>query len=155
MTEAGLAPAHPLLDMPPSERFISAARPHSITDTRLFAALTALGIQPVEWPTIYAGETPDGKPRQTWFMAPTSLCGQYNTAEMITAWHSKAWMDGHPEHPLAYIKAAFENMSVAVDHCKDSQHHMHVIRGRGGKIGLLGPNDPRAIRENILKTLKR
>ena len=141
--------------MPQSERFITAARPHSITDTRLFAALTAIGIQPVEWPTIYAGETPDGKPRQTWFMAPVSDCGRFKTAEMIAAWHSAQWMQNNPEHPLAYIKAAFENMNVAVDHTKNSQHHMHVIRGRGGKIGLLGPNDPRALRETILKTLKR
>lgn len=141
--------------MPQNEKFIHAARPHSITDTRLFSALTALGIAPVEWPTIYAGETPDGKPRQTWFMSPASQCGRFKTAEMIAAWHSKQWMEANPEHPLAYIKAAFENMNVAVDHCKDSQHHMHVIRGRGGKLGLLGPNDPRAIRETILRTLKR
>lgn len=143
--------------MPPpaQERFIHAARPHHITDTRLFAALTALGIPPLEWPTIYAGETRDGRPVQTWFMAPVSTCGTYKTAEMITAWHSTTWMENNANHPLAYIKAAFENMNVAVDHCKNPQHHMHVIRGRGNKIGLLGPNDPRALRETILRTLKR
>jgi hypothetical protein len=65
------------------EKFVHAARPHNITDTRLFAALTALGITPVEWPTIYAGETPNGVPRQTWFLAPQSVCGRYKTTEMI------------------------------------------------------------------------
>lgn len=137
------------------EKFVHAARPHNLTDTRLFAALTALGIPPVEWPTIYAGETPNGMPRQTWFLASQSVCGRYKTTEMIEAWHSKSWMDANPEHPLAYIKAGFENMNTAVDHIKDSQHTMYVIRGKGGKLGLIGPRDPRAVQELILKTLKR
>jgi hypothetical protein len=32
---------------------------------------------------------------------------------------------------------------------------MTVIRGRGGKLGLLSPNDPRATREAFLRILKR
>jgi hypothetical protein len=141
--------------MPPSERFIQAARPPQTSDTRLFAALVTLGIEPLEMPAIYSGETPDGRPRMTWTLAHVSKCGQYHTRAMMEAWHSMDWMKNNPEHPLAYLKAFCENLNVAVDHVKDPQHQMTVIRGRGGKIGLLSPNDPRATREAFLRILKR
>jgi hypothetical protein len=141
--------------MPPSERFIQAARPLQTSDTRLFAALVTLGIEPLEMPAIYSGETPDGRPRMTWTLAHVSKCGQYHTRAMMEAWHSMDWMKNNPEHPLAYLKAFCENLNVAVDHVKDPQHQMTVVRGRGGKLGLLSPNDPRATREAFLRILKR
>jgi hypothetical protein len=141
--------------MPPSERFIQAARPPQTSDTRLFAALVTLGIEPLEMPAIYSGETSDGRPRMTWTLAHVSKCGQYHTRAMMEAWHSMDWMKNNPEHPLAYLKAFCENLNVAVDHVKDPQHQMTVIRGRGGKLGLLSPNDPRATREAFLRILKR
>ena len=131
------------------------ARPHSLNDTRLFAALVTLGIKPVEGPTIFCGETPDGTPRQTWFLERQSMCGKYNTAEMIAAWHSQAWMDAHPEHPLAYLRAFSANMNICIDHVKNTAHTMHVIRGRGGKLGMVAPNDPRSSTDAILRVLKR
>lgn len=141
--------------MSTSERFIEAARPVSTTDTRLFVALCTIGIEPLEMPRIFSGETPDGKPRLTWSLSPVSKCGRYNTRQMVEAWHSKEWMDNNPEHPLAYVKAFCENLNVAIDHVKDPLHQMAVIKGRGGKIGLLSPNDPRQVREQFLRILKR
>lgn len=141
--------------MPPKEQFTQAARPVTTTDTRLFAALVTLGIEPLEMPSVFSGETRDGQPRLTWTLATVSKCGLYRTREMVEAWHSEEWMKNHPEHPLAYLRAFCDNVTIAVDHVKDPQHHMSVIRGRGGKIGLIGPRDPRAIREAILRTLKR
>lgn len=141
--------------MSQNERIIQAARPPTTTDTRLFSALVTLGIEPQEMPAIYSGETPDGKPRMTWTLAPLSKCGLYKTREMMEAWYSATWMLNNPDHPLAYLKAFCENLNIAIDHVKDPQHQMAVVRGRGGKIGLLSPNDPRAVREGFLRILKR
>ena len=142
--------------MPPArQHFVSAASSHSTTDTRLFSALTALGILPVEMPMIYTGETRSGQPLMTWHLEARSQCGKYNTPEMIAAWHSVEWIKNNPEHPLAYIKAAFENMNTAVDHIKKPDHQMQIVQGRGGKLALLSPTDPRTTRETILRTIKR
>ena len=92
------------------ENLTHAARPHSLNDTRLFAALVTLGIQPAEGPQIYIGETRDGTPKQTWYLERTSICGRYQTNEMIAAWNDPKWHEANPEHPLAYIKCAFMNM---------------------------------------------
>mgnify|MGYP003334924629 CR=1 FL=1 len=84
-----------------------------------------------------------------------SVLGVPYTPEMIAAWHSVEWIKNNPEHPLAYIKAAFENMNTAVDHIKKPDHQMQIVQGRGGKLALLSPTDPRTTRETILRTIKR
>ena len=140
--------------MPKAEYLTQASRPHSINDTRLFAALVTLGIQPAEGPQIYIGETLDGTPKQTWYLERQSICGRFKTAEMIAAWNDARWHDANPEHPLAYIRCAFQNMVSCIDHIKQSMP-MQVIRGRGGKLGLIGPHDTKKATEHILKTLKR
>jgi len=137
------------------KKSIYSAQPVSLNDTRLFAALVSLGITPVEGPAIFAGETADGTPRQTWFLEQRSTCGQYNTKELIAAWHDRQWMEAHPEHPLAYMKAFSENMNRCIDFVKARNRTMHVIRGKGGKLGVIGPDDPRATQELILRTLNR
>lgn len=134
---------------------IYAARSHSMTDTRLFAALVSLGIPPVDGPTIFAGETLDGTPKQTWFVEKQSVCGQFQTEEMIKAWHSKEWMDANPNHPLAYLKAYTENVNVCIDFVKARTNQMHVVRGRGGKLGVISPNDNKRATDAILRTLNR
>lgn len=132
-----------------------AARSLSMTDTRLFAALVSLGIPPIEGPTIFAGETLDGTPKQTWFVEKQSVCGQYNAEEMIKAWHSKEWMAANPNHPLAYMKAFVENVNVCIDYAKQRTNQMHVVRGRGGKLGVISPNDQKQVTDSILRTLNR
>lgn len=134
---------------------VYAAKPFALNDTRLFAALVSLGIPPVEGPAIFAGETLDGTPRQTWFLEQQSVCGKFKTSEMVKAWNDREWMAGNPEHPLAYMKALSENINVCIDFVKARSRTMHVIRGRGGKLGVIGPDDPRATQDLILKTLNR
>lgn len=134
---------------------VYSAQPISLNDTRLFAALVSLGIPPVEGPTIYAGETADGTPRQTWFLEKRSTCGKYDTAELVKAWNDQSWMEANPEHPLAYMKAFSMNMNVCIDFVKARNRTMHVIRGKGGKLGVIGPDDSRATQELILRTLNR
>ena len=131
-----------------------AARPHSINDTRLFAALTAMGVAPIEGPRLYTGETTDGSPRQTWYLERESRCGKYTTAELIAAWNDAQWHEAHPEHPFAYIKCAFMNHAAAVDHIKQ-QCGLYVVRGRGGKFGLVSSDLDKKSTDAILRTLGR
>lgn len=137
-----------------AEHLTHAARPHSLNDTRLYAALIALGIMPAEGPQIYIGETRDGTPKQTWYLERESQCGRFKTAEMIAAWSDPKWHEANPEHPLAYIKCAFVNTTMCINHIKQSMP-MQVVRGRGGKLGLIGPDDTPKSTDHILKTLKR
>jgi hypothetical protein len=136
------------------DQFTATARPHSINDTRLFAALCAIGIEPVEGPQIFCGETQDGTPKQTWFLKPQSECGKYKTAELIAAWNDPLWHRNNPEHPFAYVKCAMNNLHAAIDHIKQSVP-LYVIKGRGGKIGLLGNMNNQKHDEAILRILKR
>ena len=122
-------------------------------NTILFAALTALGIPPeVELCGEYV-EQVNGRPKSAtvWRLAEKSICGKYDTAEMIKLWNDPAFVKNRPEHPLAYIKVAFENHTRALDFIK-RQGPIAVIR-RGNKIGLISQHTTPADRERILAGL--
>ena len=122
-------------------------------NTVLFAALIALGIPPeLELCGEYV-EKVNGRPRSTtvWRLAEKSVCGKYSTADMIKLWSDPAFIKNRPEHPMAYIKAAFENHSRAIDFIKD-QGPIAVIR-KGDKVGLVSKHTSEADKARILAGL--
>lgn len=113
------------------------ADPLATRNTILFSALTALGIPPVVEHCGEFKEEVGGRPRTVtvWRMAEQSIDGRFKTVEMIKRWNDPEFIEKEPEHPLAYIKAAFGNHTRAVDFLKD-QGPIVVIR-RNRKIALL------------------
>jgi hypothetical protein len=105
------------------------------SNTCLAAALTAVGIQLAEKPFVrVVGDGIRGE-RTVWFFDPQSHCGNYQTKELIAAWHDDAWHLAHPEHPFAYIKCALLNRQRLVDKVKQDVPLACVQRR--GKIAFI------------------
>jgi hypothetical protein len=122
-------------------------------NTVLFAALIALGIPPEIGLCGEYVEQVNGRPRSTtvWRLSERSICGKFQTADMIKLWKDPDFVRNRPEHPLAYIKAAFENHSRAIDFVKD-QGPIAVIR-KGDKVGLVSKHTTPQDKTKILAGL--
>lgn len=134
-----------------------ADNPHASKNTVLVAALLALGIPLDEQVGAQhfreAGK--DGKPLDVviWTLQPKSLCGAHNTAELVKRWDDKQWQSDNPEHPLCYIKAAFENHRRAIDYVKEQGPI--VMTRRGKKIALITRHTTPEHRERIFSELNK
>lgn len=133
------------------------ADPLATRNTQLFAALTALGIPPeVELCGEFRWEDQQsGRPRSAtvWRLASQSFCGKYQTEEMIKAWLDPEFAKTNPEHPLAYIKCAFENHERSVDFIKEQGPI--VMRRRGKKIAFISRHTSDERRNQIINELNR
>lgn len=108
--------------------------PLETSNTKLAAALSAVGIPlrkdcPVRLLTGAKGDS------HCFFFQPHSLCGQYNTVELIRAWTDRTWHINHPEHPFAFLKVAFENQERLLDYVKKGTRIF--AETKGSKIGFL------------------
>lgn len=131
------------------------ADPLATRNTILFAALTALGI-PAE-PELCGEfvEEVQGKPRSVtvWRLKERSLDGQYNTADLMRLWNDPELVSKQPEHPLAYVKAAFENHTRAVEFIKEQGPI--AMRRRGKKIALITRHTSPDLKKRILDELNK
>jgi len=129
--------------------------PLATRNTIMFAALVTLGI-PAE-PSLCGEyrELVKGVQRSTtvWRLREHSLCGRYKTAEMIKKWKDPEFVTREPEHPLAYIKTAFENHTRAVEFIKE-QGPIAMIR-RGKKIALISRHTDPENKARILEKLNQ
>lgn len=130
--------------------------PRSSPNTQLAAALTALGI-PLD-PHVGAQHfrekvAPSNiKDTTVWTFAERSACGKYDSAEMVRCWHDEAWMKANPEHPLAYLRAAFRNRDKLLDYICDVQGPLAVKR-RGERAVVISKHTTAEARERLLKRL--
>ena len=124
--------------------------------TRLVAALVALGI-PLdrECGYIETRELVDGWEQSvvTWTLKAHSDCGRYDTRRMIAAWSDKAWLKHYCEHPLAYLKAASENLEAIRAQMK-CQAPLALIR-KGTRIALIPFDATPQRREQLLNGLEK
>ncbi len=124
----------------------------STTNTWLAAALAAIGIAPdLQRPlTAVVAEGRSG-PRVTWYFAPRSLCGKYDTGAMIKAWDDPTFSDRNPEHPLAYLKCGFQNHARLVDLIKRDTPLLMVRRN--GKVAFVRRDTPERETDRLFRLL--
>jgi len=120
----------------------------------MVAALTALGI-PLDSDCPYqeTREMIDGKEQRvvTWVLKPVSACGRFETQDMLKAWTDADFTKRNPEHPFAYIKAAFENRAK-ISAQSASQSPLALIR-KGKRIALIPFDATPERREHLLAEL--
>ncbi len=119
------------------------ANPLSSPNSDMVSALLTLGI-PLnpEFGIRDYREVIDGKPTRTvvWTLEATSREGTYDTATLIENWKDPKWCAENSDHPLVYIKRAFENHHRMVEHIKTS---VPIAMVRKGKHIALIPYDAR------------
>ncbi|MEQ1862912.1 MAG: hypothetical protein ABMA13_23570 [Chthoniobacteraceae bacterium] len=129
--------------------------PLATRNTILFAALTAVGI-PAE-PDLcgeYVEEIHGERVSATvWRLRDRSLDGKFPTEDLIKLWNDPEFTTKHPEHPLAYIKCAFENHTRAVAFIKEQGPI--AMRRRGKKIALITRHTSPELKARILDELNK
>lgn len=126
--------------------------PLETSNTKLAAALSAVGI-PLRKDCPVRLLTGSGGDSHCFFFEPYSLCGEYNTVEMIRAWNDKIWHINHPEHPFAFLKVAFENQERLLDYVKKGTRIF--AEKKGSKIGFLSLNAGDNAQKIFFKELNR
>lgn len=124
-------------------------------NSQLFAALCAMGVPPeIDLCGEYI-ERKEGKDTsvQVWRMAARSACGQYTTKELIAHWNDPHFVERHPEHPFAYIKAAFACHSSALAFIREQGPI--VVSRRGKKIALITRKTSPEMRKHIIDELNK
>lgn len=111
--------------------------PLATRNTILFAALTAMGIEPEPELCGEFVETVNGERRSitVWRLKECSADGKLRTAELIRLWEDPEFVARETEHPLAYLKTGFENYSRARDFIRDTGP-IAMVR-RGSRIGFV------------------
>jgi hypothetical protein len=129
--------------------------PLATRNTILFAALTALGIPPEPELCGEYVEEIAGKPRSVtvWRLRESSIDGRFVTEDLIKRWSDPEFAAREPEHPLAYIKAAFENHTRSVEFIKEQGPI--AMRRRGKKIALITRHTSPELRKRILDELNK
>jgi len=132
------------------------ADPLSSPNSIMVAALLTLGI-PLhpEHGIREFREVVDGKPVRTimWTLQPQSIGGDYDTVEAISNWQNAIWLEANPNHPLTFIKRAFDNHTRMVSHIKTSVPLAMVRRGK--KVALIPMNASPTEKKRLLDLLNK
>jgi hypothetical protein len=120
------------------------------TNLSLAAALAAVGIEFDKVP-FTKSKSFRGGDQFTFFFKERSICGAYDTKELLAAWDDDKWHIKNPEHPFAYIKCAFSNRERLLD--KVNQASPLVVIEKGGKLAIISANASEAFQEKIFSQL--
>lgn len=123
--------------------------------TDLIAALTALGIPlDTDCPHQETREMVDEREQRlvTWVLKPASACGRFETQALLKAWDDPAFAKANPEHPFAYIKQAFQNLSRI--RCGLSAKAPLALIRKGKRIALIPFDATPERREELLAKLE-
>lgn len=121
-----------------------------IQDLALCAALLAMGIPFCEKTPFVKIKTQHSE-YYKFFMDSKSLCGQYNTLELIANWNDTKFHEDNPEHPFAYIKCAFKNREGLLD--KVNQSCELIVIERNGKLAIISKNASKELQDRIFSQL--
>ncbi len=119
-------------------------------DLALASVLLALGIP-------FCTDTPFLKARTQWgdrykfFFQEVSNCGKFRTMEMIHAWNTPTFHEDNPEHPLAYMKCAYENKEGLLD--KVNQGLDLCVVKKNGKIAVMSKNASEETKQKLISQL--
>ncbi|MES2923686.1 MAG: hypothetical protein V4819_19180 [Verrucomicrobiota bacterium] len=123
------------------------------TNTKLAAALSAVGIPLREECPVRHITGVRGGDSYCFFFQEKSPCGDYITAELIRAWDDPVWHMKHPEHPFAYLKVGFDNAERLTDMIRSGTPIGCVTKG--SKIGFLTLDASDAAQKIFFQELKR
>jgi len=124
--------------------------------TQLIAALAAVGIPlDSDCPYLETRELIDGREQRvvTWTIKPESACERFITQAMIRAWNETDFVQHNPEHPLSYIKAAFQNHARVLESII-SQAPLALIR-KGKRMALIPFDATPERRKELLEGLEK
>lgn len=99
------------------------------TNTDLAACLSALGIPLRKECPVRKLEGDRGR-QLCFFFEEQSKDGRFQTAEMIAAFQDITFIEKFPEHPMAYLAAAYRNRARLLDYTKSNVPMMVIERGR-------------------------
>lgn len=88
---------------------------HQTDNLDLASSLLAMGVAP--WPPnspnwIQEVQDPLTGPRVICHFGQATLDGKTDTGRLLRAWNDPEFIRRHPEHPFAYLKAAFRHRSA-------------------------------------------
>ena len=89
----------------------------------------------------------------TWVFKARSRCGKYDTHAMVGAWNDPDFASKSPEHPLAYIRSAFTNLSRTLAFVA-GQAPLALIH-KGKRMALISMDAPLERREELLAALNQ
>ena len=119
-------------------------------DLNLTAALLAMGVPfDDELPYIESKSTKGNF--HSFILRDQTTCGQYLTKDLIQHWNDPSFVQNNPEHPFAYIKAAFENRTGLLDLVKKSVPF--IVIEKNGKYGVISENADKELQDKIIKGL--
>jgi hypothetical protein len=123
------------------------------SNTKLAAALTAVGIPMKKEKPVQIITGGRGADRVAFFFEAISPCGLYHTRELMLAWDDEGWHLRNPEHPFAYLRVAFQNMERLTDYCRQGTPIGFVTKG--SKIAFMSLNASGELQKKVFKELNR
>lgn len=135
--------------------------PLKSTNTRVIAAALSCGCKPAE--QAYSDtveETPEGPKRVvTWIMdgdekavfEPIAEREELSFSEVRKRFVDRQWCIDHPNHPISYIRAYYDNLNSLLDFVRQ-QKPMVLIR-RGNKTAVIPADVSDERRQKILAML--
>lgn len=122
------------------------------TNTDLAAALAALGIPLRKHFPVRQLEGARGR-QLCFYFEERSLDGRFETADMIRVWRDPDFLAKFPEHPMAYLSAAFQNRSRLLDYVKSGVPMF--VHERGKKIAFIPANSDGATLGRVEREMHR
>jgi hypothetical protein len=116
----------------------------------LASGLLALGIPFHEETPFIKARSTKGE-QYTFFFQDISNCGNFKTSEMMKAWDDRAFATNNPEHPLSYIRCAYQNKEGLLD--KVNQDLDLVVIEKNGKLAIISKNASAELQEKVFSQL--
>ena len=123
------------------------------TNSKLAAALTAVGIPLKKSKPVQIMTGTKGGDRVAYFFEAKSPCGLYDTKELMLAWENEEWHRRNPEHPFAYLKVGMQNLERLNEYCRKGTPIAFV--SRGSKVAFLSVKSSDELQQKVFTELKR
>jgi len=118
-------------------------------DLALASVLLSLGIPFADTPFMKT-RTVRGE-QYSFFFQEVSNCGQFKTLEMMKYWNDPDFHVNNPEHPLAYMKCAYQNKEGLLD--KINKGLDLVVIEKNGKMAIVSKNASEELQSKIFSQL--
>jgi hypothetical protein len=121
----------------------------SINSLALASALLAVGVPFCDTPFMKS-RTLKGE-QYTFFFKESSACGAYQTLDLLKAWDDPLFHERNPEHPLSYIRCAYQNKEGLLD--KVNQGLDLVVIEKNGKMAIISKNASADLQNKVFSQL--
>lgn len=125
------------------------AKTLTTSDIKLAASLMACGIPPVprEEVDMLTGDSCGNRVRFNFL--PVAANGQFQTEDLMRAWKDgDKFIAANPEHPMAYLMAAWRNFTGLRDYVTKANPKLYIEKG--SSVAVVDPNDSQEIQDHFL-----